>query len=662
MPSGNCSQSMRDNTNQGGGASFGRRRLIKYLAATGVATSLAGCSGGDSSGTATTGDSTATGGSTAGDATEQPSSDEIPAGGTFKKAVTATTNGLNVFRVGDGETTARIELVMDQGFTRLGPEYDNILPLWFEDVTVEQPVNQIEIKLRENLQFGEEYGELTADDYLWCIDNIWKADWASFAYANDFYVGKDDKPIQFEKVDKYTIRETIPSSRPFFPYNEPLSYQFPIPKELAKPYVEEQDAEGLEKDDSIMRATFNGNLGPWDLKNWKQQSVMEFERAEDYYLRKWAKEDDRVPDVFAEAPFFDEYHLQYFDKQQTARQALQADEIDTAYIPSTKISSYKQKEGLKLYKNPYRSWSGYLGINQRANGWSQLRNKKVRHAMAHIYNNDFIVKNILKGRAEVQNTLHPAWGPYSPDDVATFDGSLEKAKQLLKEGTSSDYGYSGDKFVGPDGEQVELTLVYQSDELDDLRAAYLKKRLGKVGIKLTQQTTSWPSLMKNYFNCTNPAEGVSDAENLGYGEDGKDHPSIYNHGPWDKAVSSKSWDFMLTLGFEYGPLTPAGTIASLFSEEGNFNAYGYTPGKDLAAMRDEAQTAESREAAVGTIQEMLAYLSEERPVIFEYNPYNYYAYRNNVEGMGQSPPDSHFDYRTDRWTAKMYFSDGTSGR
>lgn len=644
MPSGNESQD----------SGLSRRRLMQYMGATGVVASIAGCSGGSQETTETT-DTTQETGTTQG-------TGDIPKGGTYISATTTTTNGLNVFRIGDGETQDRALLVMDAGYTRESGEYSDFLPLWFEDMTVNESVNEIEIKLRENLEFGEGYGQLTADDYLWCIDNIWTADWASFTYQSEFYVGKDDEPIQFEKVDDYTIRETIPSSRPFFPYNEPLYYQFPIPRELAEPYVSDEDAEGLAQDESVMEATFNGNLGPWDLKNWEQQSVMEFERAENYYLRKWAEEDDRVPDVFAEAPFFDEYHLQYFDSEQTAQQALQAGEIDRVFLPSTKVSSFQQQDDVKLYQNPYRSWSGYLGINHRANGWSQLRNKEVRHAMAHIYNNNFIVEDILDGRAGVQDTLHPTWGPYYPDDAVTFEGSLEQARQLLEEGTSSDYGYSGDTFVGPDGEQVELTLVYQSGEMDDLRASYLEQRLGEVGISLNRETTSWTNLLGNYFQVNNPAEGVSDSENIGYGENGEQHYSAYNYGPQDKAVSSQSWDFMMTLGFNYGPLTPAGTIESLFAETGNFNAYGYSPDEDLTAMRDEAQTADSREAAQETIQEMLLYLSEERPVIFEYNPYNFYAYRQNVEGMGESPPESYFQNLQNQSSSKMYFSNGQSGR
>ncbi|MGB9987883.1 ABC transporter substrate-binding protein [Salarchaeum japonicum] len=650
MPSGNKRRKQQSDED-GGEGGLDRRRVMQYMAATGVAASLAGCNSGG-------GDTTTSGTTTSGTTVSQ---DEIPSGGTFIYGTTGNTNGLNVFRVGDGETSARAEMVMDLGYVRESPAYSDFLPLWFEDMTVEQPVNQIDIKLRENLQFGEGHGELTADDYLWCIDNIWTADWANFTYASEFTVGSNEEPIQFEKVDKYTIRETIPNSRPFFPYNEPLSYMFPIPKAIAQSYVEDQNAEGLAQDNAIMRATFNGNLGPWDLKRWSQQSVMEFERGEDYYLREAAANDDRVPEIFTEAPYFDEYHFQYFDKAQTARQALQAGEIDATFIPSTQVGSYEgnDSDNLQLYQNPYRSWSGYLGINHRANGWSQLRNKKVRHAMAHIYNNDFVVENISEGRAATQNTLHPSWGPYAPDDPVTFDGSIDKAKELLKEGTSSDYGYSGDTFVGPDGNQVELTVVYQSGETDDLRAAYLKQRLSQVGIALNQETTSWTSLLSNYFAPGQKASGFSGT--IGYGEDNTSG-GPYNPGPWDEVVSGNSWDFMLTLGFGYGPLTPAGTIASLFSEKGNFNAYGYTPDENLAAMRDEAQTAESREAAQSTIQEMLLYLSEERPVIFEYNPYNYYAYRNQVQNIGESPPDSYWKMLQDRSSTRMFFSNGSSGR
>ncbi len=639
-----------------------RRRFLTYLSATGVVAGLAGCSSsGESTETAA-----ATASETAVQTTEDPlestptpteTEQSIPEGGVFKEATTGTTNGLNAFRIGDGETSDRVEQVMDGGFARKGEAYEDIFPMWFEDFTVSDDLTQVEVTLRDNLQFGNGYGQVTAETYIWNVENLWTADWTSFTYSYLFSVGKDNEPIDFEKVDDLTIRMTVPEPRPFFPYEEPLGGMFPLPRELAQPYVDDQNVEGLVKDEEVMRSTFNGNLGPWDLVRWSQQSVMEFERADDYYLRKWAEEDDRVPDAYAEAPFFDEYHIQYFQKQSTARQALKAGEIDRVGIPSNKVANWQGREDTTLYENPFVSFSSYLGINQRANGWDQLRNKKVRYALSHVYHNEFVATNILSGHAGVQNTLHPKWGPYYPDDAVSFDGSLDEARRLLEEGTSSDYGYSGDTFVGPDGEQVELTLVYVSDETDDLRAAYLKKRLGKVGIALNTTTTSWTSMLGNYFRTNNPAEGVSEGS-VGYGSDNA-HPSTYNYGPWDKAVSAKPWDLMLTLGFSYGPLTPAGTVTSLFGERENFNAYGFTPDRDLVGMREEARTAESIETARETITEMLRYLSEERPVVFESNPINYTAYRDDVAGLPNSPAASYF---VDQNHDVMYFSDGKPGR
>jgi peptide/nickel transport system substrate-binding protein len=651
---------MPHDNNDGSGTSDDRRRFMKYLGVTSAGVGLAGCSssGGSTESASPTEAQTTSDPIDVTDTETQEGVEDIPSGGTYINATDSTANGLNVFRIGDGATSDRVALVMDNGFVRNSPEYEDVRPLWFENFEVSDDLTTLTYTLRDNLEWGNGYGQVTVDDYLYNIENLWTADWASHTYSYLFTVGANNDPIEFNKVDDLTLEASIPESRPFFPYNEPLAGQWPIPREVLEPYVEDQDPEGLEQDEEVLRATFNGNLGAWDLKRWEQQSVYEFERADDYYLREVAAEDDNVPDILGEAPFFDEYHIQYFDKLSTARQSIQAGEIDQVYIPSTKVGNWEDREGTTLYENPFRSYSGYLGINQRVNGWSQLRNTEVRQALSHIYNNDFVVENILSGRAGVQDTLHPTWGPYYPDEVNSYEGSLETARQLLEEGTSSDWGYSGDTFVGPDGNQLELTLVYVGGELDDLRAEYLDQRLGEVGISLNVTTTSWSSLLTTYFRTNNAAEGVSQEE-IGYGSDNA-RPSTYNFGPYDEAVSSKSWDLMLTLGFSYSPLTPAGTITSLFGEQENFNAYGFTPDIDLVGLREEARTADSREAAQQTISEMLQYLSEECPVVFEYNPVNYYAYRDGVEGVGENPAPNYFADFLDADT--MHFSDGTASR
>jgi peptide/nickel transport system substrate-binding protein len=593
--------------------------------------------------------------------TATPTPEPLQHGGTFIDGTISDSRAVNPLRLGDGSTSDRAAQLFDAGWARNSPQYDDIEPYWFESVDVADSLDVVELTLRDNLEYGNPYGQLKAEDYLWNIENIFKSDWYNYTYSYTFSVGKDDEPIQFSKPDDLTIRMELPEPRPFFPYNNPLGYVIPVPREIVEPYMEEEDAEGLDQDDQIRLATFSGNLGPWKLTNYKPQSVVSYERNEDWYMRDVAEDDDRVRDILAEAPFFDSYQIQYFSEESTGRQALAAGEIDRFNIPATKLSNFQNDDDLTIYTNPYIAYSDYLGMNQRANGWTQMRNKKVRQAFSNLYDNDFVVENILNGKGTTQDTLHPQWGPYYPDEDTLFqdEGSLDRAKTLLEEGTSSDWGYSGDEFVGPDGEQLELDLVYVSSTDDDLRVEYTKQRFNEAGIALNLNSTSWASLITQYFYTRQPAEGVGEDEPIGYGPEGSEHPAVYNWGPRDKAVSAKSWDLMHTLGFSYGPLDPSGTVAALFAEKETFNAYGHVPENSLVELRDKAKTAESIEAATTTVSEMMGQISESRPVAFESNYFSYNGYRDRVRGLPENPAPSYF---VDQEKDIMAFEDGSSGR
>lgn len=634
-----------------------RRKLMQMMGAGGAIGFTAGCSTTEETETEEPGGD-GDDGETEDTATPTPTPEPLKHGGTFIDGTLSDSRGVNPYRIGDGETSTRVSQLIDYGFEREGPGYNDITPKLFEEVDIADSLDVVEITLRDNLQFSDPWGELTADDYIWNIENVFLSDWYNYTYSYTFYSG--DELIQTEKVDKYTIRQELPESRPFYPYNIQLSYTIPAPRDIVEPYAKEGDEEGLDQDDDIRFARFSGNLGAWDLKDYKSQSVAAFEAAEDYYLREVAEDDDRVPDEYADAPYFDEYHRQYFDEENTALQALRAREIDRESIPSTKLDSFQEEDNLFIYTNPYIAYSDYLGMNHRANGWEGFNSEEVRQAVSELYYNEFVVENLLEGRGSVQNTLHPGWGPYYPDQgLFEPEGDLEKAKDMLESGTSSDWGYSGDEFVGPDGEQLELKCVYVTGVDDDLRVEYTKSRFEEAGIAVDIQSTSWASLLQNYFYTNQPAEGVDDEEAIGYGSDGQSHPSIYNWGPADKAVSPKDWDLMHTLGFSYGPLDPAGTVAALFGEQETFNAYGYQPSQSIVDLREEAQSASSLEAAASTVQEMMELISKERPVAFESNYFSYNGYNDRTRGVPESPAANYF---VDQNHDLMAFEDGDSGR
>jgi peptide/nickel transport system substrate-binding protein len=636
-----------------------RRKMMQMLGAGGGTAFIAGCSTGEDTPTPTSGGEDPDTDTPTPTATPTP--EPLQHGGTFIDATTGSASAVNALLLSDGSTQDRVFQVFDGGYNRNSPEYADISPRWFSEYDIADSLDTVTIKLQENLEYGNPYGDLNAETYMWNIENLFNADWYSYAYKSEFTYGTERKPYQFEKTGTYEITVSVDQPRPFFPYNIPLGYTIPVPRDIVEPYMEEEDAEGLEQDERINLSDYSGNLGPWKLADYKSQSVYSYERNDDYYLRELVEDDDRIDDVYAEAPYFDNYKVQYFQDDGTARQALKAGEVDRVAIPSSKLNNFKGEDGLEIFTNPYIAYTDWMGINHRANGWSQLKNKKVRQALAHLYDNDAVVENILGGKGTTQDTLHPQWGPYYPSDDNLWkdDGSMETAKTLLEEGTSSDFGYSGDTFVDGNGDQVELTIVYVSGTTDDLRVEYTKKRLEDAGFSINVESTSWTNLLYTYFAANKPADGV-DAEEMGYGEDNFNPAGPFNKGPADEAVSSKSWDLMHTLGGGYGPLTPAGTVIAFLGERGFLNAFGYSAESgDLAALRDEANTAESIEAARSTVAEMFKIVSEERPVIFESNYFDYDGYNSRVVGKPKSPAASYF---TDIDKDVMAFEDGESGR
>jgi peptide/nickel transport system substrate-binding protein len=634
-----------------------RRKLMQILGAGGSAALIAGCSTGEDTPTPTSGDeSTPTPTDTP---TATPTPEPQTEGGTYIAGTTSTANAASILSISDAPTGNKVDQMFDGGFIRKSPEYEDISPRWFESYEVTDSLDAVDIKLRENLEFSDPYGQLDAETYMWNIENLFRAGWYNYDYKAEFYYGKEDTPLQFEKTGTYSLRVSVDNPRPFFPYNVPLSYTIPAPRDIVEPYMEEEDGKGLEQDDEIRLAQFNGNLGPWTLEEYNPQSVYDFVPNESYYLREHAEDDERLDDRWARAPFFEGYQIQYFQEPSSARQALKAGEIDQTGIPATKLSNFTDVENLDIYTDPYDAFTGWLGLNHRQNGWSQLEKTGVRQAFSYLYDNDFIMENIQNGRGAVQDTLHPQWGPYYPDEDELWkdDGSLETAKTMLEEETDSEFGYSGDQFVDGNGDQVELECVYRSSTTNDLSVEYLKKRFENAGFSIKLTSTTWTQLTGSYLAASQPVEGV-DAEEVGYGED-NNQPSGYNLGPKDEAVSAKSWDMMVGLGAGYGPLTPAGTITVFFGEEGFLNGFGYEPSKDLETLRDQAQTAETVDAARETITEMLATMSEDRPVVWTGAGFDYFGFNARIEGKPENPATS---YYTNLTKDLMAFEDGESGR
>lgn len=594
----------RDSTENG----FDRRRLLKYL---GVGTAgLAGCMGdGDGGDGTTTPDQTTADGTSPGNETTTASGDGPSVGGTFTWGATTEATSLVPTEAADEATFNRFYMIYDGG--GVINEDEEFVSRWFESWELSDSNDVVEYQLRDGLQWGNDYGQLTAEDYLYNVENVWQVEenWTGYSYVGDFYVGGE--PIQFEETGDLSFRAELPESVPNWIHEDVLLYTVPFPKPFLEQYVEERDYEGLSQDSEALEAQFSGNLGPFSFESWERDSSMRLSRNDDYYLAEQEEE-------FADTPYFDEFVYQYFSEASTGYSSLESGDLDKMEIEARLVSQFEDTDGIQLWHSQYGTGIFWININHRQNGWAPAReSREVRQAFAHLFDKQTLIEEIYQGNANPVDTFHPRWGPYYDDSrIFVPETSVDQAREKLESGTSSDYGYDGDTFVGPDGEQVSLKMVYRSgSQSNETVSEYIQQEFGRAGIDVELDATPWENLLGQYFY--NSTEDSEQAFNAGM-----------------DATSQEPWDLAYGLGFSHGAYAPWSVIRTTLTPDGGFNTWGYSADDyDVEQACLDAKTADSQEESTEILSELMGFLSEDQPLIWAFNDHSVFGYRDDVAGL-----------------------------
>jgi peptide/nickel transport system substrate-binding protein len=205
--------------------------------------------------------------------------------------------------------------------------------------------------------------------------------------------------------------------------------------------------------------------GPFKLVEWKKGRYMILDRYENYF-RKGKPYLDRIIIEFIPDP---------------AARTLALETGATHILPCGTISA---EDARRLAKMPQIGLTekGYEAMGARLMFSINLRKPplndlKVRKALAHALDKDFIAKEIFLGFGK------PATGPfhyvspfYNPD-VRRYEYDFHKANQLL-----DDAGYKR----GADGKRFDLAVDYQPGRAEyRIICEYLREQLKKVGINCT---------------------------------------------------------------------------------------------------------------------------------------------------------------------------------
>jgi len=629
-----------------GPANRRRRRLLKALATAGATVTIAGC-GGDDDATATAtdelGDATATATDELGDATATPTPaglDEGPGDNQFIEGYTTPAGStLSPLSVGDEATINFLDLMYDPPGT-IDDDPIEFQGRLLENWELSDDAQTVSYTVRDGLEWGADYGQVTAEDFVYCGNSVFSQSWAQHSQVSYFYL--NGEPIEFEQTGELTFEASLPVSRANWLHEDPMIYSYPIPKDLAQQYnpndsgtpnvtatgtAEFSPREALDRDPVIAEHQINGNLGPFNFVEYEAGNSLTVEANPDYYLA----ETDIEEGAFEGAPMTDTYQVQIFDEASTGYSALQAGDITTIGIESRQYDNITSPDDVKKWHSQYGTGIFWLNLNHRVNGWAPIReSRQVRQAFAHLISRQTLIDQIFDGYANSVDTFHPRWGPYYNDDqIEVYETDIEQAKTKFAEGTGSDYSYDGDMLVGPDGSQVELTLVIDNtSQTGQIVGNYLTQQFSQAGISLTTEGLPFGDILQTYL-----ANSVSNNPNYD-GEPDYGPVSGYNGGPWDQAISAEPWDILYGVGFSHGAYAPWQSISGVLTRTGAFNYLGYQADDyDLEGALNDAATASSQEEVNQILSELFGFLSRDQPLTWLFNDHSTLGYRDHISGL-----------------------------
>ncbi|MCC5778810.1 ABC transporter substrate-binding protein [Nitratireductor sp. B36] len=193
-------------------------------------------------------------------------------------------------------------------------------------------------------------------------------------------------------------------------------------------------------------------------------------------------------------PKLDEIIFRVLPDRAAAASALEAGEIQLAafsQVPLVDLERIANVPGLKVMTEGYEALTYQLvvEINHRN---EILADRKVRQALSHAIDRDFVVDTVFLGYAQAATGPVPQNAPqfYNPD-VKPYSFDIERANRLL-----DDAGYPR----GEDGKRFSLRLLpapffSETRQFGD----YLRQALGKVGIDVTLVNNDTPAHLKAVY-------------------------------------------------------------------------------------------------------------------------------------------------------------------
>ncbi|MDQ3191107.1 MAG: ABC transporter substrate-binding protein [Bacteroidota bacterium] len=241
--------------------------------------------------------------------------------------------------------------------------------------------------------------------------------------------------------------------------------------------------------------------GAYQLEEWLTGQRIVLKKKENWWGNQMADKNNYFE---SNAP---KIIYQTINDQTTAIVALKAGNIDLAR--TIKAKDFIELPNSDKFTSNFVSHTpgsleyNYIGINTKLEN-KKLSDKKVRQAIAHLFDVPKIIEIIQYGLAErVVGPIHPSDKKAYNKDLPLYQYNVETAKDLLVQAGWKDSNGNGtvDKLI--DGEKVELEITFIYNSGNDERkgvALMFQEEARKAGIKVNVVAQEWSIFLDNLKN------------------------------------------------------------------------------------------------------------------------------------------------------------------
>lgn len=406
-------------------------------------------------------------------------------GGTFRYSLLGDPKTFNYYLAKETSSTDILGLVFE-GLTTADGVTTEVIPALAKSWDISPDNTVITFYLRRGVQWHDGR-ELTADDVIFSFDLVYDPN-----IPNNFRDGLtiDGKPLKYEKVDKYTVRFTLP--RVYAPILRSIGIPI-VPRHLlydAWKAGEFTRKWGIDTDPKQIVGT-----GPYRIVEYKPGERVVFERNPNW----WQVDKNGNP-----LPYIQRLEATIAGNQDVQILKFLNNEIDYLRPNLARVADLElraKEKGFRLINGGPDFGTNFITFNMNPKTVPQPKlswftDKRFRQALAHALDKESIIDLAYGGLAQ------PQWSPieaanrfFHKPDVKQYPYDLKKAQALLAE-AGYKKGPDG-RLRDPKGNVVEFDLLTNAgNRARETIGSIFKADLERLGIKVNFQPVDFNLLVR----------------------------------------------------------------------------------------------------------------------------------------------------------------------